>query len=386
MSSTPDGVRLIVEADGASRGNPGPAAYGALVRDAVTGEVLVELADYLGETTNNVAEYTGMLEGLRAAREIDPAARVEVRLDSKLVIEQMTGRWAIKNEALRRIALQARDEFPRDRITYNWVPRAQNSAADALGNESLDAQAVGRTPRVRRKPASGASGATASRAPNRPTLPGWGPDLGEPTLVMLVRHGATEHSLAKRFSGSGGVDLPLADVGLHQARSAAALVAARGGADVIVSSPLLRTRETAAAIADAIGSPVVVVDELRECAFGEWDGLTFHEARERWPQHIDEWLSSTDVAPPGGESFADVAARVGRAFAHITATYAGQRVVVVAHVTPIKSMVSMTLHAPLSSLYRMEVVPGSVATLAWFGDGNASLRGFNEVGPGHRLA
>ena len=115
--------RLVVEADGGSRGNPGPAAYGALVREAATGEVLVELAEHLGVTTNNVAEYTGLLEGLRAAMEIDPEADVEARLDSKLVVEQMSGRWAIKNETLRRIALQARDAAPREQVTYTWVPR-----------------------------------------------------------------------------------------------------------------------------------------------------------------------------------------------------------------------------------------------------------------------
>ena len=394
-------MRLIVEADGASRGNPGPASYGALVRDAESGVVLVELADYLGETTNNVAEYTGLLEGLRAAREIDPEAHVEVRLDSKLVIEQMSGNWAIKNVALRRIALEARDVFPRNQLSYTWVPRDQNSAADALGNEALDAQAVGRPARVHRHrradgprsggaPAGLPAGPTASSSASdptpRPSLPGWGPDLGDPTLVMLVRHGATEHSLAKRFSGSGGADLPLAEIGHHQARSAAALVAARGGADVIVSSPLLRTRETANAISAELDVPVIVLDDLRECAFGEWDGFTFRESRERWPEHVDKWLASPHVAPPGGESFADVATRVVDALSHITTTYSGQRVVVVAHVTPIKAMISTTLRAPLSSLYRMEVVPGSVSTLAWFRDGNASLRGFNEVGPGHRLA
>ena len=70
---------LVIEADGGSRGNPGPAAYGAVVLDADTGEILVELADYLGEQTNNVAEYEGVTAGLAAAREIDPEAMIEAR-------------------------------------------------------------------------------------------------------------------------------------------------------------------------------------------------------------------------------------------------------------------------------------------------------------------
>ena len=137
--------RLVVEADGGSRGNPGPAAYGALVRDPETGAVLAERAQYLGVTTNNVAEYSGLVAGLTAAKEIDPDAQVEVRLDSKLVVEQMTGRWKIKHEDMRRLALEARAILPVDQVTYEWVPRLQNSAADRLANAAMDAAARGRT-------------------------------------------------------------------------------------------------------------------------------------------------------------------------------------------------------------------------------------------------
>jgi len=136
---------LVVEADGGSRGNPGPAAYGALVRDPETGEVLAERAEYLGETTNNVAEYSGLVAGLTMAKEIDADARVEVRLDSKLVVEQMSGRWKIKHEDMRRLALDARAILPVDQVTYRWVPRAENSAADRLANAAMDAAARGRS-------------------------------------------------------------------------------------------------------------------------------------------------------------------------------------------------------------------------------------------------
>jgi ribonuclease HI len=136
--------RLIVEADGGSRGNPGPAAYGALVRDPDSGDVIRDDARYLGETTNNVAEYSGLVSALTMARAIDPDALVEARLDSKLVVEQMSGRWKIKHEAMRALALQARALLPRDQVTYRWVPRAQNSAADRLANEAMDLAARGR--------------------------------------------------------------------------------------------------------------------------------------------------------------------------------------------------------------------------------------------------
>ena len=130
--------RLIVEADGGSRGNPGPAAYGALVRDPASGQVLAQRAEAIGVATNNVAEYRGVIAGLRAAREVDPEAGVDVRLDSKLIVEQMTGRWAIKHAGIRVLALEAR-EFVRPDTTFTWVPREQNRAADALVNAALDA-------------------------------------------------------------------------------------------------------------------------------------------------------------------------------------------------------------------------------------------------------
>src|SRR6266436_1305582 len=100
--------RLVVEADGGSRGNPGAAGYGAVVRDATTGEVLAEVSESIGRATNNVAEYSGLLAGLRAASRLAPGAEAEVRMDSKLVVEQMSGRWQIKHPGLRALASEAR--------------------------------------------------------------------------------------------------------------------------------------------------------------------------------------------------------------------------------------------------------------------------------------
>lgn len=159
--------RLVVEADGGARGNPGPAAYGALVRDPDTREVLAERAEYLGETTNNVAEYSGLVAGLSLVQEIDPEAQVEVRMDSKLVVEQMSGRWKIKHEDMRRLALQARAVLPVGQVTYQWVPRAENSAADRLANAAMDAAAQGRTWQPERPAYSGAVSEAA--APGDPT-------------------------------------------------------------------------------------------------------------------------------------------------------------------------------------------------------------------------
>ena len=134
--------RLVVEADGGSRGNPGPAGYGAVVRDAATGEVLAEVNDSLGRATNNVAEYSGLIAGLKAAARVARGADVEVRMDSKLVVEQMSGRWQIKHPDMRPLAAKARDAARAlGRVSYTWVPRSRNAHADRLANQAMDAAA-----------------------------------------------------------------------------------------------------------------------------------------------------------------------------------------------------------------------------------------------------
>lgn len=136
----------IVEADGGSRGNPGPAAFGTVVRDGRSGALLAEIAGHLGETTNNVAEYHGALVGIRAVHERDPHASIEVRLDSKLVVEQMSGRWKIKHPSMRELAILVRAAHEPGLVTYTWVAREGNFHADGLVNEMLDAhEAIGIT-------------------------------------------------------------------------------------------------------------------------------------------------------------------------------------------------------------------------------------------------
>jgi ribonuclease HI len=135
-------VRLVVEADGGSRGNPGPAGYGAVVLDPDTEEVLAERAEGLGVTTNNVAEYQGLIAGLRAAIELG-ASEVDVRMDSKLVVEQMCGRWKVKHPAMKPLALEAgRLVGEIGVVRFEWIPRLRNSRADALANQAMDAQAA----------------------------------------------------------------------------------------------------------------------------------------------------------------------------------------------------------------------------------------------------
>ena len=376
--------RLVVEADGGSRGNPGPAAYGAVVRDADTGEVLAELAETIGTATNNVAEYRGLIAGLHAAHEIDPSAQVAVRMDSKLVIEQMAGRWQVKHPSMRPLAQQARAAHPGDRISWTWIPRAQNAHADRLLNAALDGKlrrsvlgpaADAGPPRVDEAEVEPA----ALTAPPPPT--GW-VDLGPPTTLVLLRHGETTMTAERRFSGSGGADPGLTELGREQAVRAAAALAARGEVDAVVTSPMRRARETAAVAADELGLEVTVDDDLRETAFGAWDGRTFAEVRAGWPAEHDRWVSSPEVAPPGGESAAEVAVRVAHARDRLLADHPRRTVLVVTHVTPVKTLVRLALDAPAHAVYRMELRPASLTEIAYYADGIASLRAYNVVPPG----
>ncbi|MHB1172659.1 MAG: reverse transcriptase-like protein [Lacisediminihabitans sp.] len=129
---------LIIEADGGSRGNPGTAGSGSVVLDAATGEVLAAIGRYLGVTTNNVAEYTALIEGVKMALSIDPDAELHVRMDSKLVVEQMSGRWKIKHPDMAELAAQARQLLTGTPVSFEWIPRLQNFRADAAANRAMD--------------------------------------------------------------------------------------------------------------------------------------------------------------------------------------------------------------------------------------------------------
>jgi len=379
------GRRLIVEADGAARGNPGPASYGAVIRDAATGEVLAEVAEALGTATNNVAEYRGLIAGLRAAFELDAQAEVEVRMDSKLVIEQMAGRWSVKHPGLRPLALEAHGLIPcSDQVRWTWVPRHQNRHADRLANEALDAAQRGDVwrPEARTTPPDGAVDATDRP---QPKIIGWANDLGVATTLWLLRHGETQHTAEKRFSG-GRFDPGLSDRGLQQADVTAEYLARRGGVDVVLTSPLQRARATAERVAADLGLPVTVEDGFRECDFGEWDGLTFADVQQRWPDELAAWLASTSVAPPGGESLDEVAQRVGVALDGVLTRFAARTLLVVAHVTPIKMIVRFALDAPPHAVNRLQLAPASLTTVQYYADGNCALYGFNDTGHLGQLA
>ncbi|WP_280304690.1 bifunctional RNase H/acid phosphatase [Nocardia abscessus] len=389
---------VIVEADGGSRGNPGPAGYGAVVYDGDHVRVLAERREFLGVATNNVAEYRGMIAGLEAAAELG-AESVVVRMDSKLVVEQMSGRWKIKHAALIPLADRARRIAAGfARVTYTWIPRAENSAADRLANEAMD-EGTGagdvRAIAADTKSTEASDPALVVTEHDRPSWidevrdanaeqskpaqysPGWTGATGRPTRLLLLRHGQTELSVQRRYSGRGNP--PLTPLGREQAARAAKMLAAKGGITAVGSYPLGRARETAEAAAAAHGVPVEGHDGLIETDFGVWEGLTFAEAAQRDPDLHARWIGDPTVAAPGGESFEEVTGRVDAARRDLLERYPGANLVVVSHVTPIKTLLRLALDVGPALLYRLHLDLASLSIAEFYPDGGSSVRLVNDT-------
>lgn len=362
--------RVLVEADGGSRGNPGPAGYGAVVRDAESGAVLAEVAAGIGVASNNVAEYRGLIAGLQAAADLG-ADEVDVRMDSLLVVNQMSGVWKVKHAAMKPLASEAAALVRRfARVGFAHVPRERNTHADRLANEAMDA--AGRGAQWERSLAPPPRRTTATASPGR-----WVAPVGRGTLLVLARHGETALSPERRFSGVG--DPQLSERGRAQAEALAARLAG-WPVTAVVTSPRQRARQTAEPIAGALGIDYAVEEGVAETDFGEWEGLTFDEVRRRWPDELARWANDPTVAPPGGESFAATAERVGAARDRLLGgAETGSVVVVVSHVTPIKTLLRLALDAPPHILYRLQLDPASLSVTDWQAGGDATVRLVNDT-------
>lgn len=357
---------VVIEADGGSRGNPGPAAFGAVLKNARTGEVLAEIGETIGVATNNVAEYRGLIAGLRMAAELTPQAGIEVRMDSRLVVEQMSGTWKVKHPSMQPLAAEAKALAPVGTV-FTWVPRDRNRHADRLGNEALDGR---RDPGVHVHDAAAPEQpqTRAEAAPKERASRGWMPPGDPPTTLILVRHGVTDHTSGKVFSGGlGGANPGLNDEGRAQVRATAEWLSPLAEQiDALVSSPVRRTRESADILGEVLGQQVLVEDGVAEMEFGDWDGLTFAQIQEKFPDELTSWLGDLEYAPGGGESFRSVEARVLAGRDRIVEAWTGRTVVVVSHVTPIKTLVAEALGAPLDALFKMELSPASVTVISYF--------------------
>jgi probable phosphoglycerate mutase len=391
--------RVIIEADGGSRGNPGPAGSGAVLIDHDSGSILAEIALFIGVATNNVAEYRAVLAAVVLANEIVPDAELLVRMDSKLVVEQMSGRWKIKNEGMQELSAQMTTAIGSRNISFEWIPREQNTKADALANEAMDAESsvtrkyIGEPGTATINIITEAAKPTAADLEYNPELPS---SVRAPrdvtkklTTVILVRHGRTILTESHKISGRGGEDPQLSSLGREDATLAAGELVKVSQTGVfskilkptaIVSSPLARTRETAQIIADRLGLKVTTNDDIAEISFGDWDGHTNQEVAANWPELYNQWRGDVKIAPPGGgESLEQFDARVQQGRRTILDEYEGQTVVVVGHVMSIRGFIKAAIDANWASYWRVSVAPCSITIIRFWGDEAAEISVINHT-------
>ena len=349
-------------ADGGSRGNPGPAGYGAVVSE--NGKIVAELFDVIGVATNNVAEYNGLLAGLSHIHQLDKEATVEVAMDSKLVVEQMSGRWQIKHADMRDLAKQCRDAHTPSLVTYSWIPRDDNSHADRLANKALDGGSA-------HKPAAVIQQNYLTDRLRSAEIP---------TFIYFVRHGETVLTPTRKFSGTGALDPELMQDGLDQAELVAE-EAVKLGAEVLIASPLNRTRQTAEAIARTTGLEIIFDEAWFELSFGSWDGKSIEEVKEEEPDAYQAWLNSTAYAPGGGESWDQATVRIEEALEKLVAEYPGKKIIVVTHNGVIKTAVRLAIGAPAEAVFHVDAAPCSISSISiWPSDGLRAVRSVNERG------
>lgn len=351
-------------ADGGSRGNPGPAGFGAVVSE--NGQIIAEIYEFIGTATNNVAEYGGLIAGLRAIHDLDSEATVEVCMDSKLVVEQMSGRWQIKHADMRKLAQNAREAHSPSLIKYQWIPRDENSHADRLANKALDAQSSGHD----------------KSEPVQPRQLNYLTERlksdEQPTILHLIRHGETVLTPGRKFSGIGPLNPVLTDTGRAQAAKVAEAVS-KLNPEVLIASPLNRTSETAKAIAQTTDLEINFDEIWFEMDFGYWDGLSVEEVKAQYPADYEKWLTDLSFQPAGGESWEAITIRVEAALSKILSEYPGQRVAVVTHNCVIKTAVALCLSAPIESVFHMDIGPCSINTfLMWPSDGLRAVRAMNQ--------
>ena len=391
--------RVIIEADGGSRGNPGPAGSGAVLIDHETGSILAEIALFIGVATNNVAEYRAVLAAVELANEIVPEAELRVRMDSKLVVEQMSGRWKIKNEGMQELSTQMAAAIGSRVISFEWIPREQNTKADALANEAMDAESsvirkfIGEPGTATINIVTEATKTTAADLEYNPELPS---SVRAPrdvtkklTTVILVRHGRTLLTETHKISGRGGEDPQLSALGREDATLVAGELVKVGQTGqfakilkptAVISSPIARTRETAQIIADRLGLKVSTNDEIAEIAFGDWDGHTNQEVAANWPELYNQWRGDVKIAPPGGgESLEQFDERVQQGRRTILEQFEGQTVVVVSHVMPIRGFIKAAIDANWPAYWRISVAPCSITVLRFWGDEAAEVTVINHT-------
>jgi probable phosphoglycerate mutase len=363
-------MKLIIEADGGSRGNPGMSGAGAVVIDAATGNIVREISQAVGIATNNVAEYSALIFALEAAFEIDPAADIVVRMDSKLVVEQMSGRWKIKHPDMLSLGARVQQLIAGKDVEFVWIPREQNILADALANKAMDGEPA----------PTAAAGEFNHVAPSSIRAPQ--SSVSEATTLIMVRHGRTALTESRKISGGDGENPDLSDLGNKDAIEVAIELARVGMSGAfsflekpaaVIHSPIKRAAQTATKIAQKLGVEQVELADLREIGFGDWDGLTNEELFVGHEEHYQRWRGSYEVAPPNGESLKDFDVRVNRSLDFILENYAGKTVVVVAHVMPIRGLLRIANDASVAGFWRVDLGPASISIARFWGREGAEI-------------
>ena len=363
-------MKLIIEADGGSRGNPGLSGAGAVVIDAASGNILREISEAAGIATNNVAEYSAVIFALEAAFEIDPAAEIVVRMDSKLVVEQMSGRWKIKHPDMLSLGARVQELISGKNVEFVWIPREQNVLADALANKAMDGEPA----------PTAAAGEFNHVAPSSIRAPQ--SSVAEATTLIMVRHGRTALTETRKISGGDGENPDLSELGNKDADEVALELTRVGTSGAfsflakpvaVIHSPVKRAAQTASKIGQKLGAELVELADLREIGFGDWDGLTNEELFVGHETQYQAWRGSYDVAPPNGESLKDFDVRVNRSLDFILEKFAGKTVVVVAHVMPIRGLLRIANYASVAGYWRVDLGPASISIARFWGREGAEI-------------
>lgn len=350
---------LFVYADGASRGNPGPASYGVSIVDQA-GNIVAEFGEQLGIRTNNYAEYQGVIAALRFLSTTD-YRQITIRMDSKLVIEQLSGRWKVKSDDMRELVGEASRLLGPFEAKLEWIPREQNSRADQMANEALD---VGDFQSVPAAIELSGVQPRSIRAPRQRT---------EPVTLVLVRHGHTLATEKDLISGGDGNDPALSELGLQDARAASKAIMpllqhfGLSAPSAILHSPMLRTTQTANEIGRELGVALVPEERLREIGFGSWDGLEMTTLESENPETVNRWRGSMTQKPDGGESLTELRSRIAPLVAELVANNSGNTLVLVSHMMPLRAISSLSLPGADSMFWSFNFSPGGISIIRFFG-------------------
>jgi ribonuclease H / adenosylcobalamin/alpha-ribazole phosphatase len=357
---------LILYADGASRGNPGPASLGAVLYQ--DHQEITRISKPLGITTNNFAEYSAVIAGLEYVVAHGLGPQLLVRMDSKLVVEQLSGRWQIKHPELRELAKKAFLLMTSLTVSFEWIPREQNYEADALANLALDEPAhipTGELSKVQPR---------SIRAPRQHF---------EPTVIVAVRHGHTASTEGGLISGSKD-NPPLSELGLKEAKLTALEIAKLlerfelASPSLVVHSDQLRAAQTAESIAGELRLNAEPDSRLREISFGDWERVSMAELEQSSSAAVDSWRGSLTARPPAGESVADLENRVNQTVRELISENVGKTVVLVAHMMPMRSIARLAMGADSSAHWSIQFQPGSISVYRFFGTDFAEVFTINS--------